>query len=94
MRPGTERKSQNPIPWIGNVGIVFINPIVRRKGGQMKVYDIIWKRRENENGKARWERVGVLLKKDEGKMSIKLDLLPIGNWDGWFVVSERRNKID
>ena len=34
----------------------------------------------------------VLLEKDEGKMSVKLDVLPAGNWDGWLIVSERTSK--
>lgn len=55
----------------------------------MKSYDIVWKRTEDE-GKARWEKVGVLLEKDNGKMSIKLDLIPATGWDGWLVVAERQ----
>lgn len=57
----------------------------------MKIYDLVWKRSENSEGKARWERCGVLLDKGE-KKSIKIDLIPAGNWDGWFVVSERRER--
>ncbi len=55
----------------------------------MKVYDLLWKKSE-DNGKARWERVGVLITKDDGKMSIKVDLIPVSNWDGWLVVAERK----
>lgn len=58
----------------------------------MKVYDLIRKRSEDKNGKARWEKVGVLMVKDDGKMSVKLDLIPVGNWDGWLVVSEKKEK--
>jgi len=58
----------------------------------MKVYDLLWKRTENKNGKARWERIGVLVDKN-GKLSMKLDLMPISkDWDGWVVVSERKDK--
>ncbi len=56
-----------------------------------KVFDLLWKKSENE-GKAQWERVGVMLVKDDGKKSMKLDVLPIGQWDGWLVVSERKAK--
>lgn len=59
----------------------------------MKLYDLIWKRAEDKEGKARWEKVGVLIDKD-GKLSMKLDLIPAGNWDGWLVVSERKGKDD
>jgi hypothetical protein len=56
-----------------------------------KVFDLLWKRSENQ-GKAQWERVGVMLEKGDGKRSMKLDLMPAGEWDGWLVVSERRPK--
>ncbi len=56
-----------------------------------KTYDLLWKRSET-NGKAQWERVGIMLEKDDGKRSMKLDLLPAGGWDGWLVVSERKGK--
>lgn len=56
----------------------------------MKIYDLLWKRSEGQNGKARWEKVGALIDKNE-KFSIKLDLIPISkDWDGWLVVSERK----
>lgn len=58
----------------------------------MKIYDLLWKRAEDEGGKARWEKVGVLIDK-EGKKSIKLDLMPVSkDWDGWLVVSERKDR--
>lgn len=61
----------------------------------MKVYDLLWKKTEDEKtGKARWEKVGVLIEKEEGKKSIKLDLIPAANWDGWLVVAERKPKED
>ncbi|MDH4027541.1 MAG: hypothetical protein OEU95_01755 [Nitrospirota bacterium] len=56
-----------------------------------KVYDLLWKKSENE-GKAQWERVGVMLVKEDGKKSMKLDLVPASGWDGWLVVSERKEK--
>lgn len=57
----------------------------------MTIYDLLWKRAEGKEGKARWEKVGVLLKQDEGRMSVKLDLMPVSkDWDGWLVVSERK----
>jgi len=57
----------------------------------MKLYDLLWKKSET-NGKARWERIGTLIDKGD-KKSIKLDMLPISKeWDGWLVVSERRDR--
>jgi hypothetical protein len=58
----------------------------------MKIYDLLWKKSEDKNGKARWERVGVLMEKEDGKLSLKIDLIPAGQWDGWLVVSERNEK--
>ncbi len=58
----------------------------------MKIYDLLWKRTEDRNGKARWEKVGVLMEKDDGKKSVKIDVVPAGSWDGWIVVAERRPK--
>ena len=58
----------------------------------MKINDLLWKRAEDKEGKARWEKVGVLIDK-EGKKSVKLDLIPVSKeWDGWLVASERKEK--
>jgi hypothetical protein len=45
-----------------------------------------------EKGTSRWEKVGILMEKYDGKKSVKIDLVPVGNWDGWLVVSETRGK--
>ena len=39
-----------------------------------------------------WERVGVLMDKEDGKKSDKGDLLSVGQWVGWLVVAERKDK--
>ena len=36
--------------------------------------------------------VGILLDKGDGKKSVKIDLIPAGNWDGWLTASERKEK--
>lgn len=56
-----------------------------------KIFDLLWKKSEKE-GKAQWERVGVMLVKEDGKKSVKFDVMPVGQWDGWLVVSERKAK--
>jgi hypothetical protein len=56
-----------------------------------KTFDLLWKKGEYE-GKAQWEKVGVMLEKEKGKRSVKIDLMPAGGWDGWLVVSERKQK--
>ncbi len=61
----------------------------------MKIYDLLWRREEKSDekkeGKVQWENVGVLIEND-GKRSIKLNLIPAANWDGWLVVKERKEK--
>ena len=60
----------------------------------MAIYDLIWKEGEDKSGKARWSKVGILMEKGDGKKSVKLTTLPVGNWDGWLVVSERKERDD
>jgi len=58
----------------------------------MKIYDILYKRGEHED-KASWLKCGVLLEKEGGKRSIKIDTVPVGpEWNGWLVVSERKER--
>ena len=60
----------------------------------MTIYDLFWKR-SADKGKIRWERVGIMMEKDDGKKSVKIDMMPVSkDWDGWLVVSERRNRED
>jgi len=56
-----------------------------------RVYDVLYKRGEHD-GKGIWLKCGVVLKKPDGKMSLKLDVVPVGQFDGWLVVSERRQQ--
>ncbi len=60
-----------------------------------KIYDLLWLREKKEEGKQdsknRWETVGVLIE-NEGKKSIKLNVLPVGPWDGYLTVKEREKK--
>jgi|GEM_PF-928467 len=57
-----------------------------------KIYDLLWKKSEDKEGKARWETVGILLEKGDGKKSVKIDMVPAGQWDGWLTASERKEK--
>ena len=60
----------------------------------MTIYDLLWKEGEDKGGKARWSKVGILMEKNDGKKSVKLNTLPVGSWDGWLVVSEKRERDD
>ncbi len=56
----------------------------------MKIYDLLWKREEkSEEKKTRWENIGVLIENDS-KRSVKINVLPVGDWDGWLTVVERK----
>jgi len=58
----------------------------------MKVYDILYKRAEND-GVGLWSKCGVMLEKDNGKQSLKFDVMPVSSeWDGWLVVSARKRE--
>jgi len=57
------------------------------------IYALLWKR-SADKGKARWEKIGIMMEEDDGKKSVKMDLVPVGQWDGWLVVSERKAKED
>ncbi|MBC8414272.1 hypothetical protein H8E50_11485 [bacterium] len=54
-----------------------------------KIYNVLWKKGE-ANGKALWEKVGVMLEKPDGKKSLKIDMLPAYGWNGWLVLSENK----
>jgi hypothetical protein len=41
---------------------------------------------EGAEGKIHWLNCGILIVKDDGKMSIKLNCLPVGECTGWFGV--------
>ena len=56
-----------------------------------KVYDVLYKRGEHD-GRGIWIKCGIVLQKPDGKMSLKLDVVPVGEFDGWLVISERRQQ--
>lgn len=56
----------------------------------MKKFDIV--SGSESNGKTRWRNHGLLIIKDDGKIRIKLDSIPTGDWDGWFGVYEQEPK--
>ena len=62
------------------------------KEPRMAIYDLLWKEGEDKSGKARWNKVGILMEKGDGKKSVKLTALPVGSWDGWLVVAERKER--
>jgi len=60
-----------------------------------KVFDVLYKRGEDSKKRGIWLKCGVVLQKSDGKMSLKLDTIPISNhFDGWLVISEKRRNHD
>ena len=47
--------------------------------------------REGQDGKTYWDRVGVLLQDGE-KCSIHLDVIPVGEWNGWLQAFRREEE--
>jgi len=58
----------------------------------VKVYDIVYGQSNENKEKTQWLKVGVLLEKEDGKMRIKLDTIPVAGWDGWLNVFEKKEK--
>jgi hypothetical protein len=58
-----------------------------------RIFNIVRPREYNANGgevKTAWDRHGVLVV-DGKKLSIHLDSIPTGEWNGWFNVFERED---
>jgi hypothetical protein len=76
-------------------GVIWLRFKYNKGGRAMKIHDLLWKREEKseekKDSKTRWENVGVLIEKD-GKLSVKLNVIPVGDWDGWLTVKERQEK--
>jgi hypothetical protein len=57
----------------------------------MTVKDVVHSRKGKDD-KTQYQNVGMLLIKDDGKMSIKLNAVPVGEWDGWLQVYDKKAK--
>ena len=44
--------------------------------------------RDGQDGKTHWDRVGILIQ-DGDKCSIHLDVIPVGEWNGWLQAFQR-----
>ena len=60
-----------------------------------KKFEVIAKIGEYDSGdgkKARWRQCGVVFEDESGKLSLKLDSIPIATeWNGWFTFSKPEN---
>jgi hypothetical protein len=51
----------------------------------------VMRAREGQDGKTYWDRVGVLVQ-DGDKCSIHLDVMPVGEWNGWLQAFRREEE--
>lgn len=59
-----------------------------------RAYDVLYKRDENQ-GRGVWIKYGVMQEKVNGKIGLKLDVIPVGSaFDGWLVITPRRESHD
>jgi hypothetical protein len=52
-----------------------------------RIFDICYK--DASNAKAKWQQIGILLESADGKLSIKMNLLPV-KLDSWWGVFPRK----
>jgi hypothetical protein len=57
------------------------------------VKDLVRIRTYDQNGeeKTAFDNVGIMITKPDGKVSIKLNTIPVG-WDGWLIAVEKKAK--
>jgi hypothetical protein len=62
----------------------------------MSVKNLVRVREYEQNGEQRtaFDNVGVMITKTDGKVSIKLNTIPVGPWDGWLRVVDKQAKSD
>ena len=60
----------------------------------MKTYNIVNGTKYEQNGeeKMNWQKVGTLFKNDKGGYSIKMDSIPVGEWNGSLICFENKPK--
>ena len=59
----------------------------------MIIKNIVWIEDVGKE-KPQYHNVGILLEKDDGKVSIKLNTIPASGWNGWLSVFEQKKRDD
>ena len=56
-----------------------------------KISDLVW---VEDIGKEKpaYHKVGIMVEKDDGKRSIKLNSVPVGDFNGWLQIYEQKPK--
>ncbi len=52
------------------------------------IYNVAYAQKQENSEKPHWLNCGILIVKEDGKMSLKLNAIPV-NCDGWFGVFEK-----
>ena len=62
----------------------------------MKYYgDLVFSTGEYEKDgekKKRWSKAGAVFQGDDGRLSIKFEAMPVGDWSGWMNIFEKRDE--
>lgn len=62
----------------------------------MKYYgDLVFSTGEYEKDgekRKRWSKAGAVFQDDDGRMSIKFEAMPVGEWSGWMNIFEKRDE--
>jgi len=58
-----------------------------------EIFDLVWVEDIGKD-KPRYQNVGIFMIKDDGKKSIKLNAIPVGNWNGWLSIFPKREKTE
>lgn len=56
------------------------------------IKDVVFIENVEGRDKPNYHKVGILLEKENGKVSIKLNTIPAGNWNGWLSVFEQKKR--
>lgn len=62
----------------------------------MKYYgDLVFSTGEYEKDgekRKRWSKAGAVFQGDDGRLSIKFEAMPVGDWSGWMNIFEKRDE--
>jgi hypothetical protein len=54
------------------------------------IYNVAYAQKQENADKPHWLNCGILIVKEDGKMSLKLNAIPV-NCDGWFSIFEKED---
>lgn len=58
----------------------------------MEIRDLVFVQNIEGREKPVYKNCGIVMFKDDGKVSVKIDLMPTHGFQGWFSVFEKREK--